>query len=352
MGEGRLRLRASIRRFWRTAPTANILGAMARRSILYSAFLAVFCAGLLAATAAGAMKVTGKVTTHVRKRPPSQEEARPPNGFEVEGSNGWSISVSTYLGGSGQRGTVSVRASRGRESASYTAAAKVTPKAVHADLGRFGRIDMRLHLSGAEATAHDKCLHYTEAYEAGTYEGSFEFRGEGGYTTARATAAPALPAPPFLGFNICNRQQSSGESFGPGEPGARLQGISYAAGRVLKFEINKNRPRGKTLYTASLAERIGGVKIYRQLTGVAPASAFHYDRKVRTATLSPPAPFSGSASLRRDKNMVSPLWNGNLMLAFPGHTVPTAGPAVHVSLEHARLDYGNNSGSFTFGARG
>jgi hypothetical protein len=309
----------------------------------------LICAGLLAATAAGAMKVGGKVTTHVRKHPPAQEEARPPNGFEVEGSNGWSISVSTYLGGFDERGEVGVTASRGRESATYTAPAKVTSNAVHADLGRFGRIDLTLHLSGAEATAKAKCVQRSETYEAGTYAGLFEFKGEGGYTEARATEAAALPSFYFPGFNFCNRQESSGESFGPREPGARLKGISYEAGRVLKFEINKNRRHGKTLFTASLSERVRGIRIYRELSGVGPASAFRYDRRVRTATLGPPAPFSGSASLRRDPNAVSPLWGGNLTLAFPGHTVPIAGPAVHVSLEHAKLQYGNESGSITVG---
>lgn len=297
------------------------------------------------------MKVSGKVTTHVKKRPPAQEEAYPPNGFEVEGTNGWSIAVSTYQGGPGEPGRVGVTASRGREAATYTAPAKVTANAVHADLGRFGRVDLALHLSGAEATARDKCLHDSETYEAGTYDGSFEFKGEGGYTQARASQVVALPALPFLAIGICN-QQSTGESFGPGEPGARLKGISYEAGRVLKFQINKNRPRGETLYTASLAERVGGIKVYRELTGVAPASAFRYDRKVRTATLAPPAPFSGSASVRRVPNAVSPLWSGSLALAFPGHTVPIAGPAVHASLEHARIEHGNESGSISVGLPG
>ncbi|HEY5334175.1 MAG TPA: hypothetical protein VIJ21_11575, partial [Solirubrobacterales bacterium] len=181
------------------------------------------------------------------------------------------------------------------------------------------------------------------------YEGLFAFKGEGGYTEARSTEVAALPTLGFIGVNFCNQQESSGESFGPREPGARLKGISYANGRVLKFEINKNRPHGKTLFTATLAERVGGIRIYRELSGVAPASAFHYDRKVRTATLGPPAPFSGSASLRRNKNMVSPLWSGNLTLAFPGHTVAIAGPAVHVSLEHARLEHGNEAGVISVG---
>jgi hypothetical protein len=309
----------------------------------------LICASLVAATPAAARKVTGKVTTHVKKRPPGQEEASPPNGFEVEGSNGWSISVSTYLDGLSGRGQIAVTASRGKESATYSAPAMITPKLVRANFGSFGRIDMALHLSGAEATAKAKCLQPSETYEAGTYAGVFEFKGEGGYTEARATEAAALPSLSFFRVGFCNQQESSGESFGPGEPGARLKGISYEAGRVLKFQINKNRRRGKTLFTASVAERVRGIRIYRELSGVAPASAFRYDRRVRTATLAPPAPFSGSASLRRSKNLVSPVFSGNLKLAFPGHTVRLAGPAVHVSLEHARITHGNNPSSITVG---
>jgi hypothetical protein len=111
----------------------------------------------------------------------------------------------------------------------------------------------------------------------------------------------------------------------------------------VKFQINKNRPGGKTIFKASLAERRDGIKIFRELSGVAPAGAFRYDPKVRTATLNPPAPFAGTARLTRGKNSVSPLLTGDLKLAFPGHTVRLAGPDVHVSLEHARLTHGDSA---------
>ena len=83
--------------------------------------------------------------------------------------------------------------------------------------------------------------------------------------------------------------------------------------------------------------------------GVTASNAFRYDRHLRTATLSPPAPFSGSASLKRSRNLLSPLWTGNLTVAFPGRSVRLAGPAVHVSLVHARLTKGDNPSSITVG---
>jgi hypothetical protein len=98
------------------------------------------------------------------------------------------------------------------------------------------------------------------------------------------------------------------------------------------------------VFTASLKERRGGMRIDRELTGVGPPSAFRIDSHLRTATLSPGAPFSASASLSRSRNSFSPIWTGGLKLAFPGHSgVSLAGPDVHVSLVHARFTRSRDS---------
>jgi len=135
---------------------------------------------------------------------------------------------------------------------------------------------------------------------------------------------------------------STGEAFGGNMPGARLKAVSYAGGRTLKFQLNKNRPAGKTLFTASIRERHGRIRTYRELSGTAPANAFRFGSRLRTATIDPPAPFSGTARVTRRPDAVSPLLTGDLKLAFPGRTVKLAGPAVHISLEHARQTRGEN----------
>jgi len=135
-----------------------------------------------------------------------------------------------------------------------------------------------------------------------------------------------------------------GESSGPGEPGARLRGISYAHGRSLSFQVNKNNSKARAVFTAALKERRGGIRIDRELTGVEPPGAFRFDSHLRTATLRPGPPFSGSASLSRSRNSFSPIWNGGLKLAFPGHSgVLSAGPEVHVSFVHARFKRSRDS---------
>jgi hypothetical protein len=300
-----------------------------RSPVIGAVLLGVACTFLLAGTASAAAA--------------QQAEApSPPGGLRLQGSNGFSISVAAYTeeDGSGH-GEITVTAGRAHEFASYTAPAQVTTDSIHARLGTLGRVDMVLNRSGREETVNPPCFHHPESFETGTYEGVFEFNGEGGYTDARVTRAAAVPPLAVFSRRIGCNGGSSGESFGIGEPGARLLGVSYANGRTVKFQINKNRPSAKTIFTASLAERRGGIKIFRELNGVAPAGAFHYDPKVRTATLGPPAPFAGTAHLTRSRNSVSPLLGGDLKLTFPGHTVRLTGPDVHVSLEHARLKHGN-----------
>ncbi len=188
-------------------------------------------------------------------------------------------------------------ASRPHEFASYTAPATVTtdsdPRpAGNSRPGRHGPASI-----GREETVNPHCIHDPESFETGAYEGVFEFNGEGGFTDARATrvAARADAWRCSHGPSAANGG-GSGEAFGPGLPGARIRGVSYAAAGPPSSRSTRTDAGGKTIFTASLAERRGGIKIFREITGVAPAGAFRYDPKVRTATLGPPAPFAGTAS--------------------------------------------------------
>ena len=108
----------------------------------------------------------------------------------------------------------------------------MTADSIRANLGRLGRVDLVLHLSGQEKTAHVGCTSRPETYEAGTYEGIFEFRGEGGYTTVRATRLAGVSELALLAGGAGCRGRSTGEAFGFGLPGASLKGISYAHGRT------------------------------------------------------------------------------------------------------------------------
>jgi hypothetical protein len=261
--------------------------------------------------------------------------------LRLEGSNGYAIAVSAFSERADGKGDVSISAFKKGESATYTAPAVVTETTLHADLGAFGRIDAVRRASGREKSVRTPCGGRRVTYEPAVYEGVFELRGEGGYTRVDQSSAPTTPLPFFFG-SLCG--SGRGEALNDDRlPGARLKGTSYAQGRVLKFQVNKNRRKAPTVFTASVRERQGRFQTYRTLAGKLPARAFRFPHSLRTAAMSPPAPFAGRASLTRSRSSVLPAWRGDLTLDFPGAPrVPLAGPDVYVSLVHARFDRGGD----------
>lgn len=295
------------------------------------AVLALLLSGLLAAPA----------VAPAAEKPVSYDESEFPGEFvqfKLEGGNGYSIYVGAsseplFEGGDGKsRLGIAVFREGTNGVASYGVPAIVSDSYVKADLGPFGRVDLVRRPSGRKRTIPIRCSGGdTFTYEPAVYEGIVEFRGEQGYTSARATQVRRLP----LITETCGGGSGKGESRGSDERGARLAGTSFAHGRLLKFQINKNHPRGRAPFSAELRERRDGVSIYRSLEGWLPASSFRYDPDLKTATLSPPAPFSGSATLRRAANSVMPLWSGDLAIEFLGRKVSLAAPGVNVNLVHA-----------------
>jgi len=286
--------------------------------------LAVLAAGVLASPAGAA------------SLPPEVRAAS----FRLEGSNGYRIGFFAFSERDDGRGRLFVSVSRKHESAFYIAPAVVSEAFVRADLGPLGKVDLAVHPSGRAKQIDIKCSRQNYLFESITYEGIVEFEGEMGYTRTHATTVSEIP----LVTSFCGSGSGYGESSGPGEVGARLRGLSFANGRRLSFQVNKNHQRAKTVFTAEIRERHDGIFIHRSVEGAAPAKAFQFDPKLRTAQLSPPEPFSGAATLTRDPDSYAPRWTGNLTLDFPGRpNVPLAGPQTNVSLAHARFDRSDSS---------
>lgn len=258
--------------------------------------------------------------------------------FKLEGSNGYTIYFGAYsdpyIEGNDSRSELGLGILREGDSgvASYRTHAIVSESYIKADLGPYGKVDLVRRPSGRKRTIPVRCTGGdTFTYEPALYEGIVEFRGEHGYTGVEATQVRALP----LISSFCGSGSGRGESRSSEERGARLKGTSYAHGRTLKFQVNKNHKRGRALFEAEIRERRDGVSIYRAVEGWLPPASFRYDPDLETATLSPPQPFSGSASLNRVPNSVTALWGGDLAIHFPGRTARLAGPGMNVSLVHA-----------------
>lgn len=273
------------------------------------------------------------VTVGVLAAPAAGEE--PPyfgHHLKLESSNGYHLGLSASSEALGIPAEVSIYVETRRSAALYRVPATVTATTIQADLGPFGEVDLALRGSGREKTIRIRCSNGQKyPYETGVWEGVVDFRGEGGYVRGRATRLPVLPDI----TSYCGSGSGRGESRGEDWPGARILGVSFAHGRTLSFQVIKNRPRSRALFEAEIKERREGVRIYRFADGWLPASSFRFDSDLRTATLSPPTPSSGSATLTRTRNSVTPLWSGDLAIEFPGRRVSLAGPEVNVHLNHA-----------------
>lgn len=253
--------------------------------------------------------------------------------FRLGASHGYTIigfASSERIDGRGDIGLIVYRKGA---TVSYVAPATVTPTKLEADLGALGRFSAEIVPSGKKKTLHSRCDDDVEKVEPDLYRGTFEFRGEGGYTEAIATDVPEYPQF-FLDFGC--PLSTGGEAWGRGLPGARLRAFSRHHDRRLSLQLNKNRPRGPTFFEATLKEERNGIRIERTVSGRQPAAAFEYDPLLRTATVEPSTPFSGVGSFRREAAPAN-RWTGTLSVDFPGKAnVSLTGGAFSVRAAHAQ----------------
>jgi hypothetical protein len=255
--------------------------------------------------------------------------------FQLKASNGYSILAFLNERRSDGQGFVNLFVVGDEGGAIYSTRAKVTAEEVRVDLGRLGEIDLDFVPSGRRKAERSACDPQPVKFDAGHYEGTIEFRGEEGYTRASATRVP-LVIRPLLSL-VCGGGGGGGETLGSSLPGARLRVFDRGQARRLSLQINANRPGARMSFEATTQERRDGIDIFRAVEGVAPGSAFDYDPLLSTATLDPPAPFSGSAGFHRNA-LPANRWTGNLAIDFPGRSgVPLTGSKVRAGLVHAHL---------------
>jgi hypothetical protein len=212
-------------------------------------------------------------------------------------------------------------------------------------------------LHGSHGYRIEVTAHGAQGRERGQVSLLVRRRGEAASYTVPAVVAPTRSAPTSVlwakstspciarAARSCSAPSASakGSVTGSGIPGARLKGVSFAHGRVLRFQFNKNHQHTKVVFDASLHERRGDVTIFREVQGTVGSGAFLYTKDLRTVALHPPAPFSGDATAHRDPNSFMRTLGGDLELHFSGRTVALTGPAVPISVVHARFTRSNDS---------
>lgn len=254
--------------------------------------------------------------------------------FTLKASHGYWMLVFASSKAEFKEGEAAVWLFGRHEAALYSAPATVTDTEIRVDLGSLGRIAVDFKPTG-KGEFVPKCGPREKIpYEKGFYEGEIEFHGEEGFADVSATRAPS--SFPFFIEAFCGGY-SIEETIGHGLPGARLTAITRRKREKISLQVNQNRPGARVEVQAEIAEKRGRVQIERVSDGRYPATTLHFDPRLRSASLRPPAPFSGSALYRRDARP-SNRWTGSLAVALPGRSnVSLTGGRFGAQLVHARV---------------
>ncbi len=217
---------------------------------------------------------------------------------------------------------------RGPRVAYYTAPAKVTAKRVTARFGRLGELDYRFT---PKRNGSVDC-NGAEEGEA-VFEGTFDFTGENGYVHIEAEHAEGsfqiYPEPRNCPQKrLARRVVPYRPSYSDEGATLNARAGSRAKGRIREvnvFDEDRHGPH-KVAVFATLAEEREGMTVARGVQLAAGSGAFRWNLETGTATLRPPAPFTGSATFTRHGHDGHGTWKGSLgMPILGGEPVELAG---------------------------
>lgn len=253
------------------------------------------------------------------------EEAGPFSAeFSLESSNGYLISVSAG------RHQIAITVAEGDLRSShvvettYSASGAASPKGMEANLGTLGEISLRFVPSGQTITKRRPKLPKgckaprTVVRREGAFVGVIRFEGEADYTAVEATEVHGSIG---TSENVFCATFSNGSERGkhhhrlvPSLPYLNATTAHNALGFAVAATSHND---GRWGFIASSIEKIGLISIFRWASVVAGPSDFKFDSRLTTAVVTPPPPFSGTATFRRRQNG-PPLWTGSLAVSFLG----------------------------------
>jgi hypothetical protein len=266
--------------------------------------------------------------------------------FGLPASNGYTLHVKAE----GTMTVVSLR--RGGLSTTYMVSDSASPEGIAANLGPLGRIDVRFVPSGETRTVHVPrrdprrygCRFPSRLVRSlGTFTGTISFHGENGFTSVDATQVRGSVGPSAR--PRCGDQQQTLRLAAAPER-RRVEHVWLASDTVLAAVDRSSREDG--LFTILLVYATGddvrygvdsiesprpGLTIRRTATVIAPRSTFSHPGDLASATLRPPAPFSGEASFTARRERLS----GDLAVKFPGlPPQPLTGPGFETRIDATR----------------
>ncbi len=266
------------------------------------------------------------------------EDAIPsPGALVLRGTHGFRIFIDTVKRGRGRQDEVTVTASQRRSEVAYVAPANLAGEGIHANLGRFGRIDLRWVPDGRVGEIHLSCHGHGPRsqyfFDRGAYVGRVSFRGGNGFTAVRARRVE-WQASWYRNSDSCRRE--AGESI-PG-PGKILEAETGGRSPRTKFYVYQPKPGARVAYEAYDRESVEGIGVYRVIAAYGRPRTLDSASDFSTATVEPPAPFSGTAIFQRTEHAKG-TWLGDLTVDFPDISgVPLAGEAFEAEFHSGSLE--------------
>jgi hypothetical protein len=250
---------------------------------------------------------------------------------QLRGSNGYGISLSA------NGGFVSLTAQGHHATVQYAARGAASKGKIKARFGSLGRVGLRFHPHGKARLFNEpagNCRGGDSLIQPGVFVGKLDFEGEQGYTRIHANRVKGTVT--HTRRQVC--KHSGGDEGGKGPLSSLKWTLLSATAEENKVSFNafktelKSKPGvNGTSFSATIIESIQrGFAVFRSIEATAGLTAFSvvssHDR-VDEATVTPPPPFSGSATYRRAVAKKSETWLGSLAGDFPGlGTVSLAGP--------------------------
>jgi hypothetical protein len=239
-----------------------------------------------------------------------------PFGLAVQSSDGYWLTVNSATGHS-----VRVEAYGSSGSVTYTVPGSISDEGIHADLGKYGRIDMQWVPNGRVREVRKKCRYKgvkQRFYDAGSYVGTLRFRGGGGFTSVHQRRVAWRQSWYSGGFGAC------GYSLGTGEPGAGIVIEAGERGHIstpVHLFVYKPHQGAKVEYSAHSEQKTGRIKITRNAFSIGGTHSLTAAGEYPSvsATISPPAPFYGTAKFEPSGPEKGTL-TGTVGVEFPDHT--------------------------------
>jgi hypothetical protein len=283
------------------------------------------CLRLVLAAVLAGLALPASVSSAPAKAP----ELRLSN-FELESSNGYGVHVASVQEGDFAPDAI-VSVDGGAIGVSYEVRAELGA-GVRATFGPLGQLDVRFERRKKKVERPEPGCRWI--FEKGVFRGSFQFTGEGGYTSSSAVnpEGEVLRLPNnFCGLGLSDRPARLAI---PGFYKTVLAAQAPSGSGTVSFGASRlilgGAPRS-TSFSASLEEQVGAMKIERTARANGGMKTFALTGTSR-GSVSPPPPFRGSARFR-DPAKGPARWTGSLSVSFPGAPdIALAGPSFAAKL--------------------